>query len=503
MYKKLIATSVATGLLITVPLAANALGPKEEVNMSMTADLEFPGPGLDPNRDPGYVQPTAWGEKPNPLYYGDPPLAGRWDGKPTPSEALPAGVSESQVMKAGTVISAANIDQVKDMYFEGKRVGDMITENTEWMIREKNLKINTRHSEFIEMDAKYMQATQDGKGKVTFNPADRTVGNWTAGMFFDPQDILKTMGPDGKSSDPHAGDKLIWNLRSPTYGATMDLRHISWVFLDAHKGMERIQRWWAQRYYMEGRLDGGPVSEGDGTILQKTVLVAIYPQDIKGIGIFSTRYNDPTAKTPDDVWAYLKSVRRARRLSGNAWMDPIGGTVQLYDDWDIWDAVPTKYKDVTLMGKRWIWAIAHAPLMTVDLRYKNTREEFPAVDMDNPPHFFPAPQVQWEPREVFHIEGTPPDEHPYSKKVVYMEVDYPRPYQGEAYDKNGKFWKTFIFQNRADIGDDGYKAIMPVVGHIIDWKAEFSTTWSSNMKANPAGIEETDVSLKTLLALAR
>ena len=495
MYKKLLTTSVVSmGLFVAAPLTATAAGDKAEVDARIYAT----------DRDAGYVQPTAWGEKPNPLYYGDPPKAGRWDGTPQPSETLPAGVTEAQVMKAGTVISAENFDKVKDMYFEGKRVGDMITENTEWMIREKNLKINTRHSEFIEMDPKYMQATIDGKDKVTFDPATREVGNWTAGMFFDPQDILKTFDEKTQtSSDPHAGDKLIWNLRSPTYGATMDLRHISWVFLDAHEGIERIQRWWARRYYMEGRLDGGPISEGDGTIMQKTVLVAIYPQDIKGIGIFSTRYNDPSAKTPDDVFAYLKSVRRARRLSGNAWMDPIGGTVQLYDDWDIWDAVPTKYKDVTLKGKRWMFAIAHAPLMTVDLRYKNTREEFPAVDMDNPPHFFPAPQVQWEPREVWHIEGTPPDEHPYSKKVVYMEVDYPRPYQGEAYDKNGKFWKTFIFQNRADIGDDGYKAIMPVVGHIIDWKAEFSTTWSSNMKANPEGVEEQDVSLKTLIALAR
>ena len=219
-------------------------------------------------------------------------------------------------------------------------------------------------------------------------------------MFFDPQDI--------KMDDPHAGDKLIWNLRGPTYGATMDLRHISWVFLDATKGMERIQRWWAQRYYMEGRLDGGPISEGDGTIMQKTVLVATYPQDIKGLGIFQIRYNDPTAETPDDTWAYLKSVRRARRLTGSSWMDPIGGTVQLYDDWDIWDAVPTKYQSTKLIGRQWIFAVAHAPLMTVDLTYKNTIKEFPAVGMDIPPHFFPAPQVQWEPREVWVIEGIPP-----------------------------------------------------------------------------------------------
>ena len=493
MYKKLLTTSVVSLSLLAG--ASNVLAATaEQVDKS------------DKNKPKDYVAVTAYGVKPPAAFYGDPPGAGRWDGTPAPIEAL--GGCTGDKMEAGTVIKADNFDSVKDLCFEGKRVGDMVTENVEWMIREKALMINTRHSEYVEMDPLYMQATQDGKANVVYGDAPEgtecgVVSGWKAGMFFDPQDVLKTMDDKGVSSDPHAGCKLIWNLRSPTYGATMDLRHISWVFLDAHKGMERIQRWWARRYYMEGRLDGGPVSEGDGTILQKTVLVAIYPQDIKGIGIFSIRYNDPTAKTPDDVWAYLKSVRRARRLSGNAWMDPIGGTVQLYDDWDIWDAVPTKYKTVKLTGKRWIWAIAHAPLMTVDLSFKNTIKEFPAVDMDTPPHFFPNEQVQWEPREVVVIEGTPPDEHPYSKKIVYMEIDYPRPYLGEAYDKNGKFWKSFIFQNRVDYGDDGYQAPIPVVGHIIDWKAEFSTTWSSNMKANPDGVEEQDVSLKTLIKLAR
>ncbi len=401
----------------------------------------------------------------------------------------------AEEMPEGTIINAANLDQVIDMTFEGHRVGDMLPGKYEWMIRNHHLAIPVRHSEPIPMDEKYMDWTQKSKETVKFNPTDRTATGWTAGMFFDPQDI--------KMDDPHAGDKLIWNLRGPTYGATMDLRHISWVFLDATKGMERIQRWWAQRYYMEGRLDGGPISEGDGTIMQKTVLVATYPQDIKGLGIFQIRYNDPTSKTPDDTWAYLKSVRRARRLTGSSWMDPIGGTVQLYDDWDIWDAVPTKYQDTKLIGRQWIFAVAHAPLMTVDLTYKNTIKEFPAVGMDIPPHFFPAPQVMWEPREVWVIEGTPPAEHPYSKKTVWMEVDYPRPYYGESLDQNGKFWKSFIFQNRRDVGDDGYLSTMPVVGHIIDWKAEFSTTWSSNMKANPAGVEADDVTLKKLISIAK
>lgn len=401
----------------------------------------------------------------------------------------------AEEMAAGTVISKSNFDEVKDKLFEGKRVGDMIPERMQWMIREREFTMKIRHSEKIEMDEKYMQATQDGKGKVKFDPVTRQATGWTSGMFFDPQDI--------DINDPHAGDKIIWNLRGPTYGATMDLANISFVFIDGEEGVERIQRWKSVRYYMEGRLDGGPVQEGDGDIMQKTILVATSPQDIKGLGTFSIRYNDPSAQKADDTWAYLKSVRRVRRLTGSAWMDPIGGTVQLYDDWDIWDAVPTKYKSNKLIEKRWIFAVAHSPEVSVDLSKKGTIEEFPSVALNEAPYYYPAKHIEWEPREVFVVEGTPPEGHPYSKKIVYMEKDFPRPYLGEAYDQNGKFWKFFLFQNRPDIGDDGYKAVMPVVGHVIDYKANFSTTWSSNMNANPEGVEENDVTLKQLIKLAR
>lgn len=409
--------------------------------------------------------------------------------------AMPTLTQAADELAAGTVISKSNFEQVKDKLFEGKRVGDMIPEKMQWMILDRELTMKIRHSEKIEMDEKYMQATQDGKGKVKFDPATRKATGWTAGMFFDPQDI--------DIKDPYAGDKIIWNLRGPTYGATLDLQNISFVFIDGEDGVERVQRWSSRRYYMEGRLDGGPVQEGDGDIMQKTILVATSPQDIKGLGTFSIRYNDPSAQKPDDTWAYLKSVRRSRRLTGSAWMDPIGGTVQLYDDWDIWDAVPTKYESTKLKETRWVFAIAHSPEISVDLTKEGTPEEFPSVGLTEAPYYYPAKHIEWEPREVFVVEGTPPDGHPYSKKIVYMEKDFPRPYLGEAYDQNGKFWKFFIFQNRPDVGNDDYKAVVPVVGHVIDYKANFSTTWSANMKANPEGVKANDVTLKQLIKLAR
>jgi hypothetical protein len=244
------------------------------------------------------------------------------------------------------VLTKANYDQVKNDTFEGKTISSMVPARLEEMIKTHGLTIKLAKHKKIEMDAKYVESTKKGIGQVKFNTADRTMSGWVAGMPFPPETI--------KMDDPSAGDKVIWNLRAATYGATMDLRDISFVFIHGEKGVERVQRWQSRRYYMEGRLDGGAVSEGDGNIAQKTFLFATSPQDIRGLGTFSIRYNDPTSAKPDDTWAYLKSVRRTRRLSGGAWMDPIGGTDQLYDDWDIWDAFPTKYRANKLVGKRWL-----------------------------------------------------------------------------------------------------------------------------------------------------
>ncbi|BAL22913.1 DUF1329 domain-containing protein [Azoarcus sp. KH32C] len=404
--------------------------------------------------------------------------------------------AQAKVLEPGFIITKDNLASVKNDTFEGKTIASMIPEKLEWMINNYDLTIKIAHSKKIEMDPKYVEATKNWSKDVKFNPADRTVTGWKAGMLFPPEAI--------KLDDPNAGDKVIWNLRAATYGATMDLRDIAWVFLDAKKGFERVQRFQSRRYYMEGRLDGGPISVGDGNIAQKTYFVATSPQEIRGIGSFSVRYNEADSKKPDDAYAYLKSVRRTRRLSGGAWMDPIGGTDQLYDDWDIWDAWPTKYTSNKLIEKRWIFAIAHSPEMSVDNSQtgKSIEKEYPRIGMSEPPYFNPAKDIEWEPREVYVVEGTPPPEHPYSKKVAYIEVDFPRPYLGYALDRKGEFWKMFIFQNRPDTGDDGYKAVMPVVGHIIDVKRGHATNWSSNMKSNPKGVKETDVSLNVLEEVA-
>lgn len=139
-------------------------------------------------------------------------------------------------------------------------------------------------------------------------------------------------------------------------GQQGSVRGMTFLLVDGDKGVEQTQKWEWRRYFHVGHMDGTP-TEGDGEVYSRTLMFATFPQDIRGLGTFTIRYMDPNRV--DDMWAYTKQTRRVRRVSGGGWMDPIGGTDMLQDDQDIWDAPPSWYKQVRLIEKRWVLAVAH------------------------------------------------------------------------------------------------------------------------------------------------
>ena len=161
-------------------------------------------------------------------------LQGGLGGAVALATGLGATAAQAKALEAGFVINKDNYDSIKNDTFEGKTIASMVPEKLEWMIRNYNLTIKLANSKKIEMDPKYVEATRKYAKDVKFDPATRTVSGWTAGMLFPPESI--------KMDDPNAGDKVIWNLRAATYGATMDLRDISFVFISGKTGIERVQR---------------------------------------------------------------------------------------------------------------------------------------------------------------------------------------------------------------------------------------------------------------------
>ncbi|MCG2580561.1 MAG: DUF1329 domain-containing protein [Marinobacter sp.] len=402
--------------------------------------------------------------------------------------SLSASWSVAAELPAGTVIDKSNLDEVMNDTFEGHTIASLLTDKLEWQIRNWNLKIPLSHSAPIELDPRYIEATEKYAGQATYNPETREVTGWVAGIPF----------PNVSEDDPHLGEKLIWNFYYASPEGDVVDNKVTFLLIDGENGLERAQDWLFQRYYHKGRLSGGEPVLGDGSILTKTLFVATAPQDIKGVGTFTVRYDEPKV---EDSWAYIRSARRTRRLSGGAWMDPIGGLDFLSDDIYVWNARPSWYPEIKVVGRRWILAISDA-----DMGYNpdkaGTPEEWATVDLKNPPYWNPV--QNWQPREVWVIEGTAPEEHPYSKRVVYMDVDYPKLYLGEAYDKKGEFWKFINFQTTPSVGKDGMKYISSIQGHVIDFKSKHASIFLfRDYSLNDPDISSRDISQSALEMIAR
>lgn len=400
-----------------------------------------------------------------------------------------ASAAAAEEAAEGTLINATNLSSMLDKEFEGKTIGSMLPENVQWMIREQGLTMKLRHSEKVPLDSRWVDATKKYSGGVSFDPKTRLVSGYKAGLCF----------PDVSVDDPHAADKLMWNAYYVGGWPRGDLANyplFAFLFIDGDKGLERVQHWALIRSFLKGRLGGEPVV-GDGSVHFKQLLFAHYPYDIRGIGTFAIRYDNGQY---DDSWAYLRTVRRTRRLSGGTWHDPIGGTDQLNDEVEIMSAFPTWYPSYKLLGKRWILAVAHSRWPVWDQDKKKENEAFPLVDLANKPYWNPLDD--WEPREVYVIDATPPDQHPYSRKVMYIDTETWVFYLGEYYDKKGDFWKVGIFNMRPIETADGHLGVISNQGHTIDFKRRHATIFCHGKQSqfNTPGVGPEDVSLEVLEA---
>jgi len=386
----------------------------------------------------------------------------------------------------GTVISKSNIDQIKNDTFMGHKIGDLLTPTMEMFVRTYDKKYPLKKLPDMVFDPKYNEATQKYSGQVKYDPATRKMDGYVAGLPF------PTIDP----ADPAAGDKVIYNTYfGNSTGSDYYQEPLEMIGVNKN-GFESYQHWNYQRIYAKGRLwgDTNPYPN-EPDVLSKTVLVAMYPPDIRGIGTLGVRYTTPRL---EDNWAYVKSARRVRRLSGNAWMDNVPGQDLLYDDINIWAALPTAYPSVKLLGKRWILANTHYTEKSVKEK-RGTPEQFPHLDTKNEPRFNTYMNVT--PREVWIVEGIPPVQHPYGKKVVYLDAKTYSVLQGEMYDKKGALWRFHNYHYIQRIGiKSGIMYAAALSGDLIDVKAHHATFWFAPGRAD-VGIDPKKISVDMLETL--
>lgn len=403
--------------------------------------------------------------------------------------ALPLMAAE---LPEGTVVSAENIDKIKNDTFEGHTIASLLSERMEWRIRNNGWKLPLAKSKDIPLDPKWVKASQANAGKAKINREACTVDGWTSGQPF----------PNIDPKDPEAAEKIVWNWHlGQLVGDVSQVPYFTQVLIDGGKGIHAEPVLEFTRYSMKGRLSGSAAVEGDGSERGRQLLYFKSPADMKGLGTFTVMYDSVKV---NDVWAYIPAVRRVRRLSGGAWMDPVGSSDQLQDDLEIFNARPCWYPGYKLVGKRWVLAVANSKTPLWNKNGKDNAEKYPVLEDKAP--YWNLNNNRFEPREVYVVEATTPAEHPYSKKVLYIDTKYPRIYYGEAYNRKGEFWKFMEFHSYPAKAADGFIEVRTTAGAVIDFQRNHATVSlidTGSWKTNPAGVTSKDFTLQTLQSAGR
>lgn len=377
--------------------------------------------------------------------------------------------ASAQEVPPGTVITAENLDSFLDRTFDGHVLSDLMTDSLTQQVREKGLKLALAPHQTWQVDARYQKYTDANKaGTVSIAPGGKGLTGWQAGAPFPTIDPV----------DPEAGAKAVWNLLvGQPLGCYWSQPRYTFVTVDAEDGIEREMLWRFTRLNMVGRYcdKDGRLTLGDGNVRNKQLLVALEPFDMRGTGMLSTFHMN--GDMPRN-WAYVRSVRRIRTLSGSSWMDPVGGgTDMLNDDVDTFNAHPTWYQDLTYKGTRWVLAPANVQGALWLPDAGDRQAVYPLMNLEEPPYW--NLDLPYEPRQVHVVEATPPEEHPYGKKVLYIDAEYPMPRYVEIYDKTGAFWKlgTWISTNPKDM--EGNPVVATYAGTMVDMKRNHATHFLS------------------------
>ena len=329
----------------------------------------------------------------------------------------------------GTVINAQNLKSLLDKTFEGETIQSLIPKNFQWQIREKGLTMKLAHTKPHPKDPKWVAAAERNREAVTLDDANLLNG-WEAGPPFPAIDL----------QDPKAGRKVMWNMYlGKQRGDNQEFPDVVIAMINGKTGLERVQKQFFKRSFARGALRRDNGASENKRIIEKSLVVQTSPQDLKGNGLVLIRYLNGD---PDWLLAYAVAARKVRRFSGDFWMDKLGSTDYLADDVLVLSAHPTWYADFKIIAKKKILVVANSAEPFWKKDGDTPQERFPVFDLKKAPYWNPVDE--WEPREVYVIEGTTPERHPYSRKVLYVDAEQWTPYLGEYFTPKGKLWKTTI-----------------------------------------------------------
>jgi len=309
------------------------------------------------------------------------------------------------------LIDKSNVDEIKDelppsYYFRVKEWGHTF-----------KIKLEDSPAHDFKPSKSYMEATKKNiGGKVKIDPKMGLINYYDHGGMPFP--------------NPKNGVELGWNIR--WYYTGDDFGYPYTMHLIDAKGRERkVKGDWHQIHWA-GRTDLEPFGQlpNPKGISMKEVFWQLYPYEMKDSVVLNIRYFD--AQKNDDMWIYIASMRRVRRMSTAQRCDSFVGSVNNWDDIRICNSKPyaMTYK---LLGKKNIYI------------GKNQKDN-PEYNVKSYGQSTNEVLEKW-PVYILELKSKDPN-YSYGNKIIYVDVETCKPIVCEMTDRKGRPWKMINMPQR-------------------------------------------------------
>ncbi|MDY6862760.1 MAG: DUF1329 domain-containing protein [Thermodesulfobacteriota bacterium] len=261
----------------------------------------------------------------------------------------------------------------------------------------------------------FAKATKKYAGTCKIGPKNELIG-YVAGIPF---------------PEPKTGAQLAWNCFSEVRRQCSEDIEIYFnnLLFDKNSKKERSVDWILYKKKWKGRTDIPPIPEmpGEEEVLSKESIIVTDPFDAKGFAMIRIRFEN--IEKPDNVYSYIPAIRRIRRLTGSDLTDPLLGTDEVTDDFEVWRQKINPKMHFKFVGK--------------------SKYLVPKVYLERPSEPFLKGnlfQVEWEIRELMILEIKNEPDYAYSKRVIYSssENNTYLLYNGENFDQKGRLHRSDV-----------------------------------------------------------
>jgi hypothetical protein len=285
---------------------------------------------------------------------------------------------------------------------------------TELLKRVKSGELNLRTQATTDLppSAAYVEATRHNVGKARIRD-DGSLQGYEGGRPF----------PRIDSSDPQAGLKLAWNFR---YHETIDSAQ-SWgefrILDSTGRQVRDVEFYYALAYGMY-RDDAKANLWQDERVYFKELYQCLAPEDVKNQMRLKFRYDDD--RSSDLNFAYMPEVKKVRQVNVDPRERMMSSELLNEDFYGFWGYL-----------HEYDWRFLGRATLLAPVAVKAATATFDAHNG--------YPADRWEPRQMLLLEGTPKTpNHPYAKRVLFIDEQMAVPLYVFTYDREGKHYKTIF-----------------------------------------------------------